>query len=707
MSDIRDKRILVTGGAGTIGSHVTDLLVEGGAREVVVLDNFVRGRRANLAGAMASGRVRLVEGDIRDAATVRRVTEGADLVYHLAAIRITQCAEEPRLANEVMVDGTFNVLEAAAAAGVGKVIASSSASVYGLAESFPTDERHHPYNNDTFYGAAKAFNEGMLRSFHAMYGLDYVALRYFNVYGPRMDIHGLYTEVLIRWMERIASGEPPLILGDGTQTMDFVDVRDIARANILAARSDLTDEVFNVASATETSLRELADALLDVMDSDLEPVHGPARAVNGVTRRLADTTLAEERLGFKAEIDLRTGLKDLVDWWRAEKGATATDAEQAPVRIPVMVPWLGEEEASAAAEAVRSGWVAQGPRVAAFEQAFADRVGARHGVAVSSCTTALHLALVALGIGPGDEVVVPSLSFIATANAVRYVGAEPVFADVDLATGNLTAATVDAVRTRRTKGVLVVHQGGVPADVEELREACVAWGLPLVEDAACAIGSTVAGRSVGRGALLAAWSFHPRKLLTTGEGGMITTDDAEWAARLRRLREHGMNVSAAERHASGKPVLESYLETGFNYRMTDIQAAVGLAQLAKLDAMVARRRELAARYAALLADVPGLEPVRDPAHGESNFQSYWVLLGEDFPVGRDELLATLAEAGVSARRGIMASHLEPAYEGHPAAALPVTERISRDSLILPLFHTMTEQQQDHVVAVLREAAARP
>ncbi|MEU8617779.1 aminotransferase class I/II-fold pyridoxal phosphate-dependent enzyme [Streptomyces sp. NPDC048623] len=719
MSDFEGKRILVTGGAGTIGSHVTDLLVEGGAREVVVLDNFVRGRRANLARAMASGRVDLVEGDIRDAATVRRVTEGADLVYHLAAIRITQCAEEPRLANEVMVDGTFNVLEAAAAAGVGKVIASSSASVYGLAESFPTTERHHPYNNDTFYGAAKAFNEGMLRSFHAMYGLDYVALRYFNVYGPRMDIHGLYTEVLIRWMERIEAGEPPLILGDGTQTMDFVDVRDIARANILAARPGLTDEVFNVASATETSLRELADALLDVMGSDLEPVHGPARAVNGVTRRLADTTLAEERLGFKAEIDLRTGLKDLVDWWRAEKGATATDAEKAapekaapekaaaePVRIPVMVPWLGDEEADAAADAVRSGWVAQGPRVAAFERAFAERVGAAHGVAVSSCTTALHLALVALGLGPGDEVIVPSLSFIATANAVRYVGAEPVFADVDLATGNLTAATVDAVRTGRTKAVLVVHQAGVPADVKALRTACDGWGLPLVEDAACAIGSTVDGASVGRGALLAAWSFHPRKLLTTGEGGMVTTDDATWAARLRRLREHGMNVSAADRHASGTPVLESYLETGFNYRMTDIQAAVGLAQLEKLDALVARRRELAARYTELLADVPGLEPVRDPAHGTGNFQSYWVLLAEDFPVARDELLTRLAESGISARRGIMASHLEPAYEGHPAAPLPVTERISRDSLILPLFHTLTEKQQDRVVAALREAAAR-
>ncbi|MFF5973164.1 aminotransferase class I/II-fold pyridoxal phosphate-dependent enzyme [Streptomyces sp. NPDC012769] len=709
MSDIRGKRILVTGGAGTIGSHVTDLLVEGGAREVVVLDNLVRGRRANLARATGSGVVELVEGDIRDAATVRRVTAGADLVFHLAAIRITQCAEEPRLANEVMVDGTFNVLEAAAAAGVEKVIASSSASVYGLAESFPTTERHHPYNNDTFYGAAKAFNEGMLRSFHAMYGLDYVALRYFNVYGPRMDIHGLYTEVLIRWMERIEAGEPPLILGDGTQTMDFVDVRDIARANILAARADVTDEVFNVASATETSLRELADALLEVMGSDLEPVHGPARAVNGVTRRLADTRLAEERLGFKAEIDLRTGLTDLVAWWRAEKGATATDAEKAaegPARIPVMVPWLGEEEAKAASDAVLSGWVAQGPRVAAFERAFADRVGARHAVAVSSCTTALHLALLALGLGPGDEVVVPSLSFIATANAVRYVGAVPVFADVDLATGNLTAAGVDAVRTDRTKAVLLVHQGGVPADVSALRAACDGWGLPLVEDAACAIGSTVDGASVGRGALLAAWSFHPRKLLTTGEGGMITTDDAEWAARLRRLREHGMNVSAAERHASGTPVLESYLETGFNYRMTDIQAAVGLAQLEKLDAMVARRRELAARYGELLADVPGLDPVRDPAHGRSNFQSYWVLLAEDFPVGRDTLLGVLAEAGISARRGIMASHLEPAYAGHPAAPLPVTERISRDSLILPLFHTMTEEQQDRVVAVLRDAAGR-
>jgi len=322
LSSVRGKKILVTGGAGTIGSNLVDLLAEGGAREIVVLDNFVRGRRANLAQALPSGVVEVVEGDVRDVDTVKKVTEGADLVFHLAAIRITQCAEEPRLANEVLVDGTFNVLEAAAAAGVAKVIASSSASVYGMAEDFPTTERHHPYNNDTFYGAAKAFNEGMLRSFHAMYDLDYVALRYFNVYGPRMDIHGLYTEVLIRWMERIEAGEPPLILGDGTQTMDFVDVRDIARANVLAAESDVTDEVFNVASGTETSLRELADGLLEAMGAEgLEPVHGPARSVNSVVRRLADTSRAAERLGFTADIDLRTGLRDLVQWWRAEREA--------------------------------------------------------------------------------------------------------------------------------------------------------------------------------------------------------------------------------------------------------------------------------------------------------------------------------------------------------------------------------------------------
>ncbi|WP_438801878.1 NAD-dependent epimerase/dehydratase family protein [Catenulispora pinistramenti] len=329
------SRALVTGGAGTIGSHVVDRLLDAGCASVVVLDNFVRGRRANLAAALPSGRVQIVEGDIGDRGLLAELTAGTDLVFHLAAIRITQCAEEPRLANEVLVDGTFNVLEAAAAAGVRKVIASSSASIYGLAEQFPTDERHHPYNNDTFYGAAKAFNEAMLRSFRSMYGLDYVALRYFNVYGPRMDIHGLYTEVLIRWMERIAAGQPPLILGDGTQTMDFVHVADIARANVLAAAADVTDEVFNVACGVETSLNELAKTLLEVMGSDMPVEYGPPRAVNGVTRRLADTARAAAGLGFVAEIGLREGLADLVEWWRAEQPtAVALGSEPEPESGP-------------------------------------------------------------------------------------------------------------------------------------------------------------------------------------------------------------------------------------------------------------------------------------------------------------------------------------------------------------------------------------
>jgi UDP-glucose 4-epimerase len=274
--------------------------------------------------ALRHDAVCLVEGDIRDADLVRDLTAGKDLVFHLAAIRITQCAEEPRLANEVLVDGTFNVLEAAAAAKVRKVVASSSASVYGLAEQFPTTERHHPYNNETFYGAAKAFNEGMLRSFHAMYGLDYVALRYFNVYGPRMDIHGLYTEVLIRWMERIEAGTPPLILGDGKQTMDFVHVADIARANILAAEAPVTDDVFNIACGVETSLTDLAHALLSVMKSDLVPEYGPARTVNSVTRRLADTSHAAGSLGWTAELGLHEGLEGLVEWWRANQADVAT-----------------------------------------------------------------------------------------------------------------------------------------------------------------------------------------------------------------------------------------------------------------------------------------------------------------------------------------------------------------------------------------------
>jgi UDP-glucose 4-epimerase len=323
---MKDKRILITGGAGLIGSHIADLAALEGASEIVILDNFVRGRMENLETAAAIMPLTVIDGDIRDIALLGRVMDGIDVVFHQAAIRITQCAEEPRLALDVLATGTFNVLEAAVKAKVGKVVAASSASVLGAADIFPTTEEHHSYNNRTIYGAAKAFDEALLRSFAEMYDLKYIALRYFNVYGPRMDVFGAYTEVLIRWMERISTGQPPLILGDGLQTMDFVDARDIARANILAAKSDVTDEVFNVASGTETSLRDLAALLGKVMGGELAPVYGPARKVNAVPRRLADISKARDMLGFEAKIDMETGLRELVEWWRQQKPAAAGEA---------------------------------------------------------------------------------------------------------------------------------------------------------------------------------------------------------------------------------------------------------------------------------------------------------------------------------------------------------------------------------------------
>ena len=322
MADLKGRRILVTGGAGFIGSHIIDLLCNEGCVEIVALDNMVRGRPENLRRAMSRGPVRLVNGDIRDRELMEGLVQVADIVFHQAALRITHCAAEPRLAMEVMVDSTFDLLELCVKHNVEKVIAASSASVYGMAEEFPTTERQNPYDNRTLYGAAKAFNEGLLRTFNDMHGLDYVAFRYFNVYGDRMDIHGRYTEVLIRWMERLEAGLPPIIFGDGQQTMDFIHVRDIARANILGARAKLTDEVFNVASGTETSLLQLATTLASVMGHrDLTPEFAPERSVNPVPRRLASTGKAERLLGFRSSVPLEQGLADLVKWWRAERGS--------------------------------------------------------------------------------------------------------------------------------------------------------------------------------------------------------------------------------------------------------------------------------------------------------------------------------------------------------------------------------------------------
>ncbi len=319
---IEGSKILVTGGAGLIGSTTIDqLLANEKPAEIVILDNMSRGSTRNLENALKDERVKLIQGDIRDKDLVYKVTEGMDAVIHMAAIRITACAADPREAMEVMNDGTFNVIDAAHKAGVKKVLAASSASILGLADTFPTTEDHHPYNNRTWYGASKIMLEGLLRSYNDMYGLNYVAMRYFNVYGPRMDVEGKYTEVLVRWVQRISQGIPPLVLGDGKTSMDFIYIEDLARANVLGLKSDATDEVFHIASGVETSLNELAYTTMKVMGApaDMVPEYGPERKVNAVSRRLSSTEKAERLLGFKAQVDLEEGVRRFVTWWEANK----------------------------------------------------------------------------------------------------------------------------------------------------------------------------------------------------------------------------------------------------------------------------------------------------------------------------------------------------------------------------------------------------
>jgi perosamine synthetase len=366
--------------------------------------------------------------------------------------------------------------------------------------------------------------------------------------------------------------------------------------------------------------------------------------------------------------------------------------------IPVSRPYFGVEEETAAVAALRSGWVTQGPRVAEFERAFAAALGQPEAIAVSSCTTGLHLVLHALGVGRGDEVVVPSLSFIATANAVAHTGATPVFADIDLATYNLDPASAARAISRRTKAILLVHQVGLPADVAAFRRLARRARVKLVEDAACAIGSTVAGRPVGGDAEVAVFSFHPRKLVTTGEGGMIVTRSRRLAARLRSLRHHGVSVSDFARHAAGRVVVEAYREVGYNYRMTDLQGAVGLVQLGRLDELIARRLEQGARYDRAFAKHPALAIPHVAPNVRFNYQTYLLRLLPGARITRDALMQRLLEQGIATRRGVMAAHREPAYRRlRLRVPLPATNEADRSAIVLPLYHAMTPADQARVI----------
>ncbi|QPF86537.1 DegT/DnrJ/EryC1/StrS family aminotransferase [Bradyrhizobium genosp. L] len=378
--------------------------------------------------------------------------------------------------------------------------------------------------------------------------------------------------------------------------------------------------------------------------------------------------------------------------------------------IPIALPVLEAADADAAREAVLSGWVSQGPQVAAFEREFASFVGAAHGCAVSNCTTALHLALVGTGIGAGDEVITASHSFIATANCIRYCGATPVFADIDLATYNLDPESVAAAITPRTRAIIVVHQMGMPCDLSRLCELARRHDLILIEDAACAAGSTISidggwepiGRPRGH---VSCFSFHPRKVITTGEGGMLTTNDPELDRKFRLLRQHGMSIPDTVRHGSSKVLFEEYVTVGFNYRMTDIQAAIGRKQLEKLPALVARRRAIAARYHAMLADVAGLELPVEPDWARSNWQSYCVRLPGH--VDQASLMQALLDLGISTRRGIMCAHREAPYLEAHVRSLPQSEHAQDHCILLPIYAQMTEADQNTVVTALKQLTRPP
>lgn len=363
--------------------------------------------------------------------------------------------------------------------------------------------------------------------------------------------------------------------------------------------------------------------------------------------------------------------------------------------IPIAKPYLTEEEAKAAYDTILTGWITQGPKVAEFERKFVEYTGARYAVAVSNCTTALHLAMIVSGIGPGDEVICPSMSYIATANCIKYVGATPVFAEVDPVTYNLDPADAESRITPKTKAILLVHQIGMPADIDAFREIAARRGLKLIEDAACAAGSEYKGKKIGSHSSLVCFSFHPRKVITTGDGGMITTDNEDYCNRLRLLRQHGMSVNDRVRHESQKLIFEDHVEVGYNYRLTDIQAAVGICQLEKLDWIVSERRKIARHYNQAFNQFDFLRlPIEQEGYF-SNYQSYSIYLKKNCPISRNELMQKLLDMGISSRRGIMTSHRETSYK-NLNLSLPVSEDAADQSVILPLFVPMNADSMNSV-----------
>ena len=372
------------------------------------------------------------------------------------------------------------------------------------------------------------------------------------------------------------------------------------------------------------------------------------------------------------------------------------------MKIPVAKPFLSTEEAQLAYDTILTNWVTQGPRVAEFEEKFAAYVGTEYAVAVSNCTTGLHLAMIVAGVGAGDEVICPSMSYIATANAIMYVGATPVFAEVNPVTYNIDVADAESKITPKTKAILIVHQIGMPADIDAFRALCDKHQLILIEDAACAAGSSYKGKKIGSHSDLVCFSFHPRKVITTGDGGMVTTHREDWYNRLKLLRQHGMSVNDRTRHLSDKVIIEDHLEVGFNYRLTDIQAAVGIKQLERLDGLVSERRRIAELYHAAFADIPFIRLPKEEEGYFTTYQSYSIYLLADCPIERNQLMQELLDVGIATRRGVMTSHRESAYKDRmPGLKLPVSEEASDQSIIIPLYVPMSQEEIDYVIHHIR------
>jgi perosamine synthetase len=725
--DLKDTRVLVTGGAGFIGSEVTRQLAAS-AGEVLVVDNLVNGSRENLANLPDS--VCFHEADIRDSDRMMELLRGVDIVLHLACLGVRHSIHSPRDNHDVNATGTLDLLTAARANDVRRFVYVSSSEVYGSAQWVPMTE-DHPTRPHTVYGASKLVGECYARAYHDTYKFPVVVVRPFNTYGPRCHHEGDSGEAIPKFMLRAMAGRPMVIFGDGLQTRDFAFVSDTARGILLAGLADeAVGKTLNLGGGAEIRIKDLATEVAHVLGIEAPKIEHIESRPGDVLRLYADPSKARDLCGYSATVSLSEGLAKLKDWYLQGGVAPEMLLEQEKVRnwephttketvssfIPVAKPLVGEGEAKAAARVIRSRWLTQGPEVSRFEKEFADYVGAPHACAVSSCTTALHLALEAVGVGIGDEVITVSHSFLATANSIRYCGAMPVFVDIEPGTFNINPSLIEQAMSAKTKAILCVHQMGLPCNLAAIVNIAHRFGLPVVEDAACAAGSEIywkggwerIGKPHGD---VACFSLHPRKLLTAGDGGLLTTTSSDIDRRFRLRRQHGMDIPDSVRHSASHVVFESYSELGYNYRMTDLQAAVAREQLRRLPEMLRRRQELVKKYESHLERGAGITLPKEPEWARTNWQSYCVRLDAD--LHQRDVMQKLLDRGIATRRGVMCAHREPAYDGvgwrcgslncnggRSCNHLRESEAAQDHCVILPLFHDLMPAQQEKVAVEL-------